>query len=205
MYIYIDKTPALLGTKLVLHPPAQVKITNAPVCCEWLSCNASPLRFRVIISALALNGKLWGLSVLSIRIQFIIVSLLQPSEDGLLTTVSKQEALMLYQSTGWWNPKQVKWFLVLPLTNQIRSCYFFCSFYQSHVLCYLYQSSLTFHLVKIGWRVFTGNFLKHFPYWNDHTGLACSVSNSYPTLWDPIDYRLPGSSVHGIFQSRILQ
>ena len=25
------------------------------------------------------------------------------------------------------------------------------------------------------------------------------------TLWDPMDYRLPGSSVHGIFQARILE
>ena len=81
----------------------------------------------------------------------------------------------------------------------------FSSFYHSHVLCYLYQSSLTLHLVKIGLRVFTGDFLKHFPYWNDHRGLACSVSKSYPTLFDPMDCRLPGSSVPGIFQSRILQ
>ena len=25
------------------------------------------------------------------------------------------------------------------------------------------------------------------------------------TLWDPMDYSLPGSSVHGIFQARILE
>ena len=28
---------------------------------------------------------------------------------------------------------------------------------------------------------------------------------SYPTLWDPMDCSLPGSSVHGIFQARILE
>ena len=26
-----------------------------------------------------------------------------------------------------------------------------------------------------------------------------------PTLWDPMDYSLPGSSVQGIFQARILE
>ena len=28
---------------------------------------------------------------------------------------------------------------------------------------------------------------------------------SYPTLYDPVDYRPPGSSVHGILQARILE
>ena len=31
------------------------------------------------------------------------------------------------------------------------------------------------------------------------------VAQSYPTLCDPMDYSLPGSSVHGIFQTRILE
>ena len=26
-----------------------------------------------------------------------------------------------------------------------------------------------------------------------------------PTLWDTVDYSLPGSSIHGIFQARILE
>ena len=30
-------------------------------------------------------------------------------------------------------------------------------------------------------------------------------SNGEPTLWDPIDYSQLGSSVHGIFQVRILE
>ena len=34
---------------------------------------------------------------------------------------------------------------------------------------------------------------------------ACSVTQSCPTLCDPMDYSLPGSSVHGILQARILQ
>ena len=31
------------------------------------------------------------------------------------------------------------------------------------------------------------------------------VTQSCPTLSDPIDYSLPGSSVHGIFQARVLE
>ena len=31
------------------------------------------------------------------------------------------------------------------------------------------------------------------------------VTQSCPTLSDPMDYRLPGSSVHGIFQARVLE
>ena len=34
---------------------------------------------------------------------------------------------------------------------------------------------------------------------------ACSVAKPYPTLCDPMDYSLPGSSVYGIFQARILE
>ena len=31
------------------------------------------------------------------------------------------------------------------------------------------------------------------------------VTQSCPTLCDPMDYSLPGSSVHGIFQERVLE
>ena len=34
---------------------------------------------------------------------------------------------------------------------------------------------------------------------------ACSVDKSCPTLCDPVDCSLPGSSVHGILQARILE
>ena len=34
---------------------------------------------------------------------------------------------------------------------------------------------------------------------------ACSVDQSHPTLWDPMDCSSPGSSVHGIFQARIVK
>ena len=35
--------------------------------------------------------------------------------------------------------------------------------------------------------------------------IACSVSQLCPTLLTPVDCSLPGSSVHGIFQARILE
>ena len=31
------------------------------------------------------------------------------------------------------------------------------------------------------------------------------VAQSCPTLWDPMDCSLPGSSIHGIFQARVLE
>ena len=31
------------------------------------------------------------------------------------------------------------------------------------------------------------------------------VAQSYPTLSDPVDCSLPGSSIHGIFQARVLE
>ena len=34
---------------------------------------------------------------------------------------------------------------------------------------------------------------------------TCSVTQSYPTLCDPMDCSPPGSSVHGILQARILE
>ena len=33
----------------------------------------------------------------------------------------------------------------------------------------------------------------------------CEDAQSYPTLSDPMDCSLPGSSIHGIFQSRVLE
>ena len=34
---------------------------------------------------------------------------------------------------------------------------------------------------------------------------CCSVAKLCPSLWDPVDWRTPGSSVHGILQARILE
>ena len=37
----------------------------------------------------------------------------------------------------------------------------------------------------------------------DYPSGVCLVAQSYLTLCDPVDYRPPGSSVHGILQARI--
>jgi len=34
---------------------------------------------------------------------------------------------------------------------------------------------------------------------------ASEVAQSYPTPSDPMDCSLPGSSIHGIFQARVLE
>ena len=34
---------------------------------------------------------------------------------------------------------------------------------------------------------------------------VCVCAQSCPTLWDPMDCSLPGFSLHGIFQARILE
>ena len=35
--------------------------------------------------------------------------------------------------------------------------------------------------------------------------VRCVRAQACPTLWDPVDYSLPSSSVHGIFQAIILE
>ena len=48
--------------------------------------------------------------------------------------------------------------------------------------------------------------INNFRYADDTTLMAESeVPQSCPTLLDPMDCSLPGSSVHGIFQARVLE
>ena len=48
---------------------------------------------------------------------------------------------------------------------------------------------------------------EYFQVWriNPSFGCACTVGQLYLFLHDPMDYCLPGSSVHGISQTRILE
>ena len=46
---------------------------------------------------------------------------------------------------------------------------------------------------------------ERFIFWERVCVCVCSVTQSCPTLWDPMDYSLPGSSVHEIPQARILE
>ena len=48
------------------------------------------------------------------------------------------------------------------------------------------------------------NYSLYSPYCTLHT-CVCLVTQSCLTLCDPIEYSPPGSSVHGIFQARILE
>ena len=40
---------------------------------------------------------------------------------------------------------------------------------------------------------------------NSYITNESEVTKSCPTLWGPMDYSLPGSSIHGIFQARVLE
>ena len=42
-------------------------------------------------------------------------------------------------------------------------------------------------------------------YFKEYTTNVCMCAQSCPTLWDTMDYRLPGSSVGDILQARILE
>ena len=46
----------------------------------------------------------------------------------------------------------------------------------------------------------------YFPFGRSHVHThTCSVTQFYPSLCNPMDYSLPGSSVHGISQARTLE
>ena len=42
-------------------------------------------------------------------------------------------------------------------------------------------------------------------YAHSHYTCACMLNRLCPTLCDPVDYSLPGFSVHGVLQARILE
>ena len=44
-----------------------------------------------------------------------------------------------------------------------------------------------------------------FVHLRSHSLCSAMLAQSYPTLWDSMDWSPPGSSLHGIFQVRILQ
>ena len=50
-----------------------------------------------------------------------------------------------------------------------------------------------------------GKKYKHYLNCDFNLHKKSEVAQSCPTLCDPVDYSLPGSSVHGIFQARILE
>ena len=46
---------------------------------------------------------------------------------------------------------------------------------------------------------------REFPYKAAAAAAAAKSLQSCPTLGDPMDCSLPGSSIHGIFQARVLE
>ena len=58
-------------------------------------------------------------------------------------------------------------------------------------------------------------FPSHLSHHRAHPSVHCiaiynsqdmgAVAQSRPTLYDPVDCSLPGSSIHGIFQARVLE
>ena len=83
------------------------------------------------------------------------------------------------------------------------------SFYLSWTLCQFYQR--LYQAKKFRTKKETCNsFLVSC--WKEHTQecnfvyecvCGCSIAQSCPTLWDPLDCSPPGSSAHGISQARI--
>ena len=54
--------------------------------------------------------------------------------------------------------------------------------------------------------IFYKTFSQRSPLWlRDLNYITCSVTELCLTLCDPMDYSLPGSSIHGILQARILE
>ena len=47
--------------------------------------------------------------------------------------------------------------------------------------------------------------LTYLDFFSEKKKVKVLVAQSCPTFWDPMDYSLPGSSVHGILQARILE
>ena len=58
--------------------------------------------------------------------------------------------------------------------------------------------------MKESWQLLFWQFL-HISIWYKAIKKKSEVTQSYPTLCNPMDCRPPGSSVHGILQARILE
>ena len=71
--------------------------------------------------------------------------------------------------------------------------------FQKFLMRQIEKKSLSLHrVVNWGWGML-------FFFGFDLKASGGLVAKSCPTLWDPMDYSLPGFSVHGIFQARILK
>ena len=71
-------------------------------------------------------------------------------------------------------------------------------------MCYNSNNRIHFYYISLLYiSTYTDTYIIHI-----HIYVICSVcvcAQSCPTLCDPMDSNLPGSSVHGIFQARMLE
>ena len=61
------------------------------------------------------------------------------------------------------------------------------------------------HFAKYSYFKYVASFNPHSIPMSRYYAVLCLVTQSYPTLCDPMDCRLPDSSVSGIFQARIVE
>ena len=61
------------------------------------------------------------------------------------------------------------------------------------------------HSLFKGQLCITGQVPSNDAFYEEDREREREVTYSCPTLWDPMDCSLPGSSVHGIFQARVLE
>ena len=113
---------------------------------------------------------------------------------------------------------------VLKLISESPSLFFFFKiisaildllpFQCCNTLWYSYRRQVVFHLVHKCWLFLYHRLLRNQPSlvsklncrrsWFFPTSWACVLIH-IKTLWDPTDCSPPGSSVHGIFQARVLK
>ena len=64
------------------------------------------------------------------------------------------------------------------------------------------EPSLKHNLFVLKFKIKLKREMKHSVYWLSNTS---GIAQLCPTLCDPMDCSLPGSSIHGIFQTRVLK
>ena len=127
---------------------------------------------------------------------------------------TKVSVLWLVLSHFFCSPGVLQSYLYLLSTSSSRNClislfilYFTIKLCKNYLL---FPMSLNFLFRQVLWRfLFHQNCLAEvssdFHIANSDKWKWSEVAQSWPTLCDPMDCSLPGSSVHGIFQARILE
>ena len=99
------------------------------------------------------------------------------------------------------------YFVYIQIFNQSLSCKYtslennFIAFY----LLYSQSQSPSDFLLRLQTYICSLTFFSPVLTLNIFSNSYCEVAQSCPTLCNPMDCSLPGSSVHGIFQTRILE